>query len=101
MAYAGVIGIAGIDPFIYRLWILPFTSAFAVFTLLILFFQAKRNRRYFAFSLSLLAVSSLLLGKFYLNSDMLVYLALGSLLLSAIWISIPKKRLEENNHCIC
>src|ERR1044072_2360401 len=101
MAYAGVIGIFGIDPFLYRLWILPITAALAVFTLAVLFFQARRNSRYPAFCVSLLAIVSLLLGKFYLSSDPIFYAALFLLLASAVWVSIPKRALKENSRCLC
>ncbi len=101
MAYAGVIGIFGVDPFLYRLWILPFTSALAVFTLAVLFFQARRNGRYPAFCVSLFTIAALLLGKFYLNSDPVFYAALVLLLASAIRVSIPKKSLSENSRCLC
>ncbi len=101
MAYAGVIGMFGIDPFLYRLWILPFTSALAVFTLVVLFFQARRNSRYPAFCVSLFAIAALLLGKFYLNSDPVFYAALFLLLVSAIWVSVPKRSLKENSCCLC
>jgi hypothetical protein len=101
MAYVGVIGIFGIDPFLYRWWLLPFTSALAAFTLTVLFFQARRNSRYLAFCVSLFTIAALLLGKFYLNSDPVFYAALVLLLVSAAWVSIPKRSLPENSRCLC
>lgn len=101
MAYAGVIGIFGIDPFLYRWWLLPFTSALAAFTLTVLFFQARRKSRYLAFCVSLFTIAALLLGKFYLNSDPVFYAALVLLLVSAAWVSIPKRSLPENSRCLC
>ena len=105
MAYAGVAGLFGIDPFIYSFWIMPVTIAFSVFTLAILFLQAGRNRRYLPFFTGLLAISFILLDKFYLNSNLVFYVALVLLLASLIWATvstgIPAKTRADKHHCIC
>ena len=101
MAYAGILGISGIDPFFYGFWLLPAAIVFSAFTLIILFFQAKRNGRRLPFFLGLIAILSILLSKFYLNSSFVFYTALVLLLVSSIWISIPKNIPARNDRCAC
>lgn len=101
MAYAGILGIFGIDPFLYGFCVLPAAIFFSAFTLVILFFQARRNRRVLPLFPSLAAVSFILLDKFYLNSNWMIYLGVAALLVFSVWLSIPKDSKAESNNCNC
>ena len=101
MAYAGILGIFGIDPFLYSFWILPATICFSTFTLIVLFFQARRNNKYLPFFTGMAAVAFILLGKFYLDSNPVIYAAIAALLASSVWLSIPKGHREKDHDCNC
>jgi general stress protein CsbA len=98
MAYAGILGIFGIDPFLYGYWVMPLTIIFSAFTLVILFYQARRNKRYLGFCFVLATITIILLDKFYLDSGWIVYIAITALLASSIRLSNPQK---SKNSCHC
>jgi hypothetical protein len=99
MAYAGMLGMFGIDPFLYSVWVLPLTIVFSAFTLLVFLCQARRNNRYFAFGGALCAIAFVVLEKFYLSSNWIIYPAIAALLISSVLISTPRKPGPERPGC--
>src|SRR5215204_5808933 len=97
-AYISIFGGLGISPLLYGYWILPVTFLFSAVTIALLYFQARRNQRYFPFLLSLLAPPIILAGKFYLESVYPIYAGTILLLISSVWLSVSKKsQINCNN----
>jgi hypothetical protein len=101
LAYAGVVGSLGLDPILYRAWLLPLTLAFAAAALIMLAYRAPRRRGYGPLLLGAAAVAMIVAGKFLL--DFLPLLVAGMLLLLAasVWNSWPKKEKAARAGCRC
>jgi hypothetical protein len=98
-AYVSVFGTFGISPLLYSYWVLPAAILFSFATLILLYFQARRSRRYRLFFLGLPAPFIILAGKFYFESAWLVYAGAALLLIFSIALSIPSKAPLTCNKC--
>src|SRR5689334_10059242 len=56
LAYAGVVGSIGLDPILYRAWLLPLTLVFAAAALMMLAYRAPRRHGYRPLLLGVVAV---------------------------------------------
>jgi hypothetical protein len=99
MAYAGVLGISGVDLSAYGFWLLPIAVAFSLFTITIFFFQAKRNKRYLPFGLAAAAIILILSDKFFLGTGWAALAAIFGLLVLSVWLSVPRQTAKNN--CTC
>jgi len=90
-AYAGVLSSLGIGFIDYTPWLLPLTSLFVLIALFALIFRAEQRRGYKPFVLGLIAGGTILLGKFYFNQDLLMYLGLTLLVIASLWNSWPRQ----------
>jgi len=98
-AYVSIFGTFGISPLLYSYWVLPAAFLFSAATLVLLYFQARRNRRYDLFFLALIAPFIILAGKFYYESAWLIYAGAAMLLISSIGLSISSKTPLNCNKC--
>src|SRR5258707_11680023 len=68
-AYAAVLSSVGLGFLISTAYLLPFTIAFFILTLIALAFRAKQRRGYGPLGLGLVGSAAVLIGKFYLDSN--------------------------------
>ena len=101
LAYAGVLGTLGLDPWLYRAWFLPLTLAFSTATLVVLAFRAQRRHGYGPFFVGFTAVTVILASKFYFDSMPMLYFGIVLLLAASIWNSWPKKEKPLQLSCHC
>jgi asparagine N-glycosylation enzyme membrane subunit Stt3 len=71
--YAGVVSSVGLGFLIGTAYLLPITGAFLVLTLVVLGFRAKQRPGYGPFFLGVIGSAVVLTGKFYLESNPLIY----------------------------
>jgi hypothetical protein len=96
-AYAGLLSTIGLGFMVPNLtYLLPLTVAFLLIAVGTLAFRARRRRGYVPFALGILAAGFILLGKFYLASNPVLYVGLGLLILASVWNSWPIA-----SRCIC
>src|SRR5260370_38106240 len=88
-AYAGLLSSVGLGFFISTVYLLPLTVVFLVVALTALVFRANKRRGYGPFVLGLVAGRAVLLGRFVLASTLLVYSALGLLVIASLWNAWP------------
>lgn len=87
-AYAGLLSSLGLGFLVSAVYLPPMTAAFLLLTVAILAFRAHRRRVYLPSALGIIAASLVLLGKFYLASNPVLYAGLG-LMLASVWNSWP------------
>ena len=96
-AYAGLLSSIGLGFLVpNRTYLLPLTVAFLLIAIGTLAFRARRRRGYWLFALGILAAGLILLGKFSLASNPVLYAGLGLLILASVWNSWPIA-----SRCIC
>ena len=96
-AYAGLLSSIGLGFLVPNLtYLLPLTVAFLSIAVGTLAFRACRRRGYAPFVLGIIAASLILLGKFSLASNAVLYAGLGLLTLASVWNSWP-----VTSRCIC
>ena len=83
--YAGVVSSVGLGFLIGTTYLLPITSVFLILTLAVLGFRARQRRGFGPFLIGLVASASVLIGKFYLESNALVYGGVGLLVVASLW----------------
>ena len=96
-AYAGLLSSIGLGFLVPNLtYLLSLTVAFLLIAVGSLAFRARRRRGYRPFALGILAASFILVGKFSLASNPVLYVGLGLLILASVWNSWPIA-----SRCIC
>jgi len=96
-AYAGLLSSLGLGFLIPNAkYLLPMTAAFLVLAVAMLVFRARRRHGYVPFALGILAASLILVGKFSLASNPVLYAGLGLLILASVWNSWP-----VTSRCVC
>jgi hypothetical protein len=88
-AYAGLLSSVGLGFLISTVYLLPLTVAFLVLALTALVFRANKRQGYGPFFLGLVAAGGVLLGKFAFGSNLIVYSALGLLVIASVWNAWP------------
>lgn len=89
-AYAGLLSSVGLGFLISARYLLPLTAAFLLLALAALAFRARRRRGYGPFVIGLLAGTGVMLGKFQWESNLLVYGAIGLLIVASGWNAWPR-----------
>lgn len=90
-AYAGLLSSVGLGFLISTKYLLPFTAAFLAIAVGALAFRAKSRRGYGPFVLGVLAASSVLLGKFYWESNPTMYASVALLVIASVWNAWPHR----------
>jgi hypothetical protein len=80
-------------------WLLPLTVVSLLLALGGLAFRARRRRGFRPFSLGVVASGGILLGKFVLQSDAIVYTGTALLLLASLWNSWPVRQRVACSSC--
>ena len=97
LAYAGLLSSIGLSFLVpNQTYLLPLTVAFLLIAVGTLAFRARRRRGYWPFALRIFAAGLILLGKFSLASNPVLYAGLGLLILASIWNSWPIA-----SRCVC
>jgi mercuric ion transport protein len=88
-AYAGLLSSVGLGFLISAKYLLPFTAAFLAIAVGALAFRAKNRRGYLPFTVGALAAASVLVGKFYWESNLITYAAVSLLVIASVWNGWP------------
>ena len=90
-AYAAVLSSVGLGFLISTAYLLPVTLVFLSLAVGTLGFRASPRRGRGPFWMGLGAAASVLTGKFWLDSQALMYGGVGVLLLASAWNAIPRR----------
>jgi len=93
-AYAGLLGSMGLSFLTQTVYLFPLTAACLTFAVGGLAIRADLRQGYAPFCVGLCAAIGLMIGKFMISSDALVYIAIIVLLAASFWNSWPKKRAK-------
>ncbi len=91
-AYAGLLSTFGISFTNYTPYLLPLMIGFLLIALFTLYYKATSRRGYYPLYLGIVAAIIIVLGKFVLHLNAILYLGILILLLASIWNSFPKKK---------
>jgi len=94
-AYAGLLGSVGLGFLIQSEWLLPLTAVFLSVAMFALAYKARQRRGYGPFLLGFVAAVTVLIGKFYFESDMTMYAGLATLVSASLWNTWPIKYPAE------
>ncbi|WP_156528664.1 hypothetical protein [Sinorhizobium glycinis] len=84
-AYTAALGAAGIEFFDYTPYIIPLTSFALVVALGSLTLLAWRRQRVVPIILGVAAAMAIIIGKFILESDLMLYAGLGTLMITSLF----------------
>ena len=87
--YAGVLSTLGCGFLLSSAYLLPLTSLFLFFSVVVLAYRARSRRGYGPSVLGLIAAILILWGKFSLESNVVLYVGAGLLISSSLWNSWP------------
>lgn len=96
-AYAGLLSSIGLGFLVPNLtYLLPLTVVFLLIAVGASAIRARQRRGYLPFILGMIAASLILLGKFSLAFNPILYVGLGLLILASVWNGWPIA-----SRCIC
>jgi mercuric ion transport protein len=95
--YAGILSSVGLGFLISAKYLFPVTAAFLLLALWVLAFRAKQRRGMGPFLLGSLASATVLTGKFYFDSNPMMYGGVGLLVIASVWNGWP--RSADNAVC--
>jgi mercuric ion transport protein len=90
-AYATVVSSLGLGFLVGTTYMLPITTSFLGLTLWVLAFRARLRRGLPPFLLGLVASAAVLIGKFYLESNPVMYSGVGLLVAASVWNGWPRR----------
>jgi hypothetical protein len=90
-AYAGLLSSVGLGFLISARYLLPITAAFLVVAVGALAFRANRRHGYRPFFLGLFAALGVLAGKFWWESNPVMYASVGVLVMASVWNAWPHR----------
>lgn len=85
LAYFGIFGVATSSASAYRAWLVPITGFWLALTIAMLAFQRRGKRRYGPAVLGCVAALLLLIGKFVVDSQLMAFAGVATLLVAAVW----------------
>jgi len=89
-AYAGLLTSVGLGFLISAVYLLPLTVAFLVLALGTMVFRARERHGFRPFLLGMFAASGVLIGKFAWDSTLIMYGAVGLLVIASLWNTWPR-----------
>ncbi len=98
-AYAGLLSALGISFVDYTPYLLPFTLFFLLVSLTALFYNAKNRRGYSPFYMGIISSLILVVGNFYFENELFMYIGLGLLISASIWNTWPLTSLKSDTNC--
>ncbi|WP_182868167.1 hypothetical protein [Stieleria mannarensis] len=102
-AYAGLLGWLGLTFLMQAVYLFPITAACLTFAVGGLAVGARHRHGYAPFGIGLLAAIGLIVGKFVIAFDPMVYMAIAVLLAASVWNAWPsnkrsKLRFDADGH---
>jgi mercuric ion transport protein len=94
-AYAGLLSSVGLGFLISTSYLLPLTLAFLVLALGALAFRASKRHGYGPLLIGLLGAVGTVLGKFAWDSNSILYVAVGLLVMASLWNTWPRHGREN------
>lgn len=91
----GVFSALGVGFLLETTWLFPLTAAFLVLALVVMAREVWKKRVYAPLCLGLISSAGILMGKFHLESDTVMYGAMVLFFLAAIWSILPVRRRAE------
>ena len=88
--YAAVVSSVGLGFLIGTAYLLPITGAFLVLTLAVLGFRANQRRGYRPLLAGVVGSAAVVIGKFYLESNPVMYGGVGLLTIASVWNAWPR-----------
>ncbi|MGR9072223.1 MAG: MerC domain-containing protein [Gammaproteobacteria bacterium] len=98
-AYTALLSSLGVGFINYSPWLLPVTIIFLALAVAMLFFQAKKRKKFEPFYLGLAAAFAVLLGKFLLSMNAVVYAGVACLISASVWNAWPRTPGEVSETC--
>ena len=99
-AYAGLLSALGLGFLISARNLLLVTALFLMFAVTALAFRARLRRGYGPAVMGVLASAAVLVGKFYFESPVMAYVAIGALIAASVWNSWPVQHTVPCPQCI-
>ena len=90
-AYMTLFSALGLETIPYQPWMLPAMIALLFVNIAVLFFRSKKNNRFGPVLFSLAGAFLILIAKFWLNSDFLVYTGLVLVLTGSAWNALSDR----------
>jgi len=84
-AYAGLLSSVGLGFLISAKYLLPITAVLLALAVGVLAFRAQQRRGYGPVMLGLVTAAGVLIGKFWLESNPMMYTAIGLLVIASTW----------------
>ena len=100
-AYTGILSSLGIGFVNYTPYLLPTTIALLVITMGAFAYKADKRRGYGPLIVGVIGSASIVLGKFILEIDLVLYLGVVILISGSIWNVRPNKRDSDDDCEIC
>jgi hypothetical protein len=98
-AYAGFLSAVGFGFLLETTWMIPLTAVFLALAVGALAFRASQRRGYRPAALGVVGAGIVLMGKFGMDSDALMYLGLGILVGASLWNTWPRKTSSSCESC--
>ncbi|HEV2385988.1 MAG TPA: MerC family mercury resistance protein [Candidatus Acidoferrales bacterium] len=98
-AYAALLGSLGLGFLISATYLFPLTVAFLILAVGALFFGARERHGYRPFVGGIVAAAGILAGKFVLESNRVMYGAVGLLVLASLWNAWPHRASRIATAC--
>jgi mercuric ion transport protein len=89
--YAGIVSSVGLGFLVGTVYLLPITSAFLVLTLGVLGFRANQRRGYVPLLVGAVGSAAVVIGKFYLESNPIMFGGVGFLVVASVWNAWPRR----------
>ena len=97
-AYAALLGTFGLSFLNYTPYLFPLTILFLILTVSSIGHSAKRRYGYAPLCLAILASLLVIVGRFILTSNLVLYCGIGIFLAASVWNSWP---VRKKHHVIC
>ena len=99
-AYAALLSSLGLGFLISSKYLLPITALFLVLSVGALAVGAKKRHGYGPFFLGILSGVSVVVGKFSLESNAIIYMALAVLVTASVWNAWPHRNRVAPECCV-
>lgn len=100
-AYTGLLSSMGIGFVNYTPYLLPVTIVLLVITMGAFAYKANKRRGYGPLTVGVMGSAFIVLGKFFLEIDSVLYLGIVILISGSIWNVWPNKRDSDDDCEVC